>query len=834
MRVFFENQNLFYLSIIVSIIFIVFIYFMKIKNRNYLILQAISCLCLFCILSSPFILKVVTLQKTAFLIDISNSMPKEDIYKRINSLYSKNDEIFLFSKGLTPFPINLGELKDINLLKNSWSSLNLKETNIKNNLEEIIEKNIFKKIVIYTDGYESSDKLIEQLNRAKEFPIKIYPLIPDFSNQKKEISNLIELKVNSSSVEKINHPSKLQLLIKSNKPSLKTNIIVLQNGETIFEQSSNISNLKYVTHEILSKPLKDGINNFNIKILDNLGNVLSTKNINITAIKKETILLLSNSLNDAVFLEGILKNTGFNFISDYGVENNFDNIQKYTAIILNNFPYKKLGENNAKKIENWVRNGGKFIMIGGENSFGVGGYKNTSIENILPVTLQEPQKKIIRLNMAIALILDCSGSMEQDSKIEFLKLAGKKLINNLNDDDYIGVIGFNTNSFSVFPISKIKETKKIALESIDTLTPFGGTNLLPAMNDAIDMLSKVRAGGKHVIILTDGKVPGNVQGFLDTATIIRMTGGTISTILLGSNIDPYLLKNMAKIGKGNFYQTNNISTLPDIFIEDLNLIKKDDAFKENVYNVKTHLLESTSITSFPILKGFVITTPKDDSKVELIVSSFGEEEPLLISKDIDKGKSIAFTSDMNGRWSSEWIKWNDIYLFWEQVLYNFLLNKNQTLKNILDYNFFQYVKDNSLYLDMNFFNNIASKDLSIELLTPSKQTQVLTPNEVALGHFIAKYNNPIKGNYQVTLLYKDKKESSVIFDIEKNILEQKHQTPNMTLLQLLALKSFGKINPNKNDLKINTNMQEKYDISIYFIIFSIVSFFFGVFKREKL
>ncbi len=834
MKIFFENQSLFYLSLFLSVLFIGIIKFTCKKELSFT-LQILSCSFLLCALSFPFMFKKETLKKSAFLIDISNSMPDENIYKRIAPLYEAEDKIFLFSEKLSPFTIDINELKNIAMLKDSWKSLNLGKTSLKDNIEKIISQNIFKKIILYTDGFETNENLLHFLSTSSSsFKIKVYPLIPDFSKQKINTENYLDLKTHFSPIETTNKRAKIHLLAKSNKNKLTSNIIVLQNDKEIFQKKIKIDNLKYTIQEINSESLKNGINNFIIKIFDNSGNILEIKNINITAIKKESILLLSNSLQDAHFLENILKNTGFNFISDYNIENNFDNLQKYKVIILNNFPYGKLGNQNAEKLVKWINDGGKFLMIGGEHSFGLGGYKNTKIEEILPVTVQESQKKIIRLNLAIALILDCSGSMENDSKIEFLRLSAKKLINNLNNDDYVGIVGFNTNSFTVFPISRTGEARQVALESLNVLSPYGGTNLLPAMNDAIDMLSEVRAGRKHVIILTDGKVPGNPQTFLDTTTIIRMTGGTVSTILLGETTGSELLKEMAKIGKGNFYQTNNISTLPNIFMKDLDLMKEDPALKENIYDVKIHNLKNTSLTNFPTLKGFVVTYPKDGATTELFLSSFAENAPLLISKKIGLGESVAFTSDMNGRWSSNWISWHDIHLFWEQILSNLLANKNSTSKNILDYDFSHYVKNGLLYLDLSLFSNVSSKDLALEIIAPNKNPKFLELKEVDLGHFVAKYDTPKKGAYKVILNYKGKKESPIIFDLEnKNLSEEKHLSSNISLLNLLVSKSSGKINPSKKDLVSTGKIKTKQDISMYFIILSLISFLSSIFIRER-
>jgi uncharacterized membrane protein len=66
----------------------------------------------------------------------------------------------------------------------------------------------------------------------------------------------------------------------------------------------------------------------------------------------------------------------------------------YDLLILENFPYYKFGVNNLylENVKKFVLSGGGFIMIGGQNSFFLGGYKWTPIEEILPIMLSEKEK----------------------------------------------------------------------------------------------------------------------------------------------------------------------------------------------------------------------------------------------------------------------------------------------------------------------------------------------------------------------------------------------------------------------------------------------------------
>ena len=71
-------------------------------------------------------------------------------------------------------------------------------------------------------------------------------------------------------------------------------------------------------------------------------------------------------------------------------------IDTFDLIIFENFTYRKFGifPPHLESIKNWVNNGGGFIMIGGDNSFGKGHYQFTAIKDILPVIMDDEGESI--------------------------------------------------------------------------------------------------------------------------------------------------------------------------------------------------------------------------------------------------------------------------------------------------------------------------------------------------------------------------------------------------------------------------------------------------------
>ena len=72
-------------------------------------------------------------------------------------------------------------------------------------------------------------------------------------------------------------------------------------------------------------------------------------------------------------------------------------LPEFDLLIFENFTYQRFGITTAylENVRRFVENmGGGFLMIGGENSFGRGGYAGTPIEDLLPVTLNPSQETI--------------------------------------------------------------------------------------------------------------------------------------------------------------------------------------------------------------------------------------------------------------------------------------------------------------------------------------------------------------------------------------------------------------------------------------------------------
>ena len=126
-------------------------------------------------------------------------------------------------------------------------------------------------------------------------------------------------------------------------------------------------------------------------------------------------------------------------------------------VIFNNVEREKFSSGYLAEIERHVAAGNGFLMLGGEASFGPGGYRQTQIETILPVELREPKKE--EKNRAVVLVIDKSGSMREGNRLLYAKEAAKAVVRRLKDNDFVGVVGFDVEPFVVVPLTSVERLR---------------------------------------------------------------------------------------------------------------------------------------------------------------------------------------------------------------------------------------------------------------------------------------------------------------------------------------------------------------------------------------
>eukprot|EP01016_Furgasonia_blochmanni_P041762 TRINITY_DN546_c0_g5_i2.p1 TRINITY_DN546_c0_g5~~TRINITY_DN546_c0_g5_i2.p1 ORF type:complete len:571 (+),score=185.52 TRINITY_DN546_c0_g5_i2:106-1818(+) len=157
-------------------------------------------------------------------------------------------------------------------------------------------------------------------------------------------------------------------------------------------------------------------------------------------------------------------------------------------------------------------------------------------------------------------IIDRSGSMMGD-RIASLKESMRSLIDMLPSQSYFNVINFGSSYDFMFPDSLIADqsNKDKALAKIDSVdADYGGTEILQPVQEAI-RLKRIDGMPRVVFVLTDGDVSNGKQ----IISTIQKNAKDVRfySIGIGNGISPYLIKGIARAGKGTFELVKDNSNL---------------------------------------------------------------------------------------------------------------------------------------------------------------------------------------------------------------------------------------------------------------------------------
>lgn len=356
-----------------------------------------------------------------------------------------------------------------------------------------------------------------------------------------------------------------------------------------------------------------------------------------------------------------------------GVPASVSELERYDLVLVSDVPARSasgrdnLGYAQQQAIEQYVRRGGAFVMAGGPDSFGPGGYGGSLLErNVLPVRLDAEKEKDTP-GLALVLVLDRSGSMS-GQKIELAKEAAKATLEVLQRDDQIGVVAFDNQPMPVVRLQSAANRMRI-LNNLSRITAGGGTAILPALDVAFEELQESNAQVKHVILLTDGQ--SSREGIESLVGRMYRDGITVTTVAVGESADRDLLEQIAALAGGRYYSTNNADNIPKIFMKETSQVSRTSIVEEhfrpriNARFARLQMMRGVGSSGLPPLLGYVSTKPKPRAEV-ILTSHLGE--PLLARWRLGLGWAIVWTSDVKARWSYPWVRWKGYAQFWRQLV----------------------------------------------------------------------------------------------------------------------------------------------------------------------
>jgi Ca-activated chloride channel family protein len=180
---------------------------------------------------------------------------------------------------------------------------------------------------------------------------------------------------------------------------------------------------------------------------------------------------------------------------------------------------------------------------------------------------------VSRLPMNLVVVVDHSGSMASDGRLDKVKGGLHTMIDNLHDDDRLAIVEFDdTVNVDAAFADTLDRTTLHAI--IDRLAPDGGTNIYAGLEQGFQLLGDAPSSERQnrVIFLSDGNATAGDTSQDDILAMARThieAGIGLTTIGVGDDFDVALMRGLAEQGAGNFYFLEDPSAATEVFTEEL-------------------------------------------------------------------------------------------------------------------------------------------------------------------------------------------------------------------------------------------------------------------------
>lgn len=537
----------------------------------------------------------------------------------------------------------------------------------------VIKEDVQGRIVLISDGVQTEGSLSRTLSdlKARGVAVDVLPIDYTYNNE--------------VWLERLDLPAAVKLgetyeaaMVLSSLSDGEGNLVLRENGNVIAQQQ-----VKY----------KAGKNRFTVPLtLRSAGYYEYTATIEVP--KTEDSLAQNNTVLNYIFVEGegkvlLVKDTvgdkrdwdrlekairegerAVEIINGSDMPRDAASLMPYDAIIFCNVPHDEFDAQQLQAVRDAVYNlGAGFLMTGGPQSFGPGGYHRTVIEEILPVSMDISQKKVLPKG-ALAIILHTCEFPEGNT---WGKRITKQAIKVLGAQDEVGVLAYTEKGeewlFQLTPAAKYEElVPLINGASIGDMPGFQNP-----MQMGLNGLKKSDAATRHMIIISDGDppppTPQLIQEFLDAQISVSMVA-----IFPHGGLDISKMQGIAEVTGGRYYFPEDPNQLPAIFIKESKTLKR--SLLQNKTFVPSIGFPSPVIKGLegmPELKGYVITTAKGHPAMQILNGPPDAEEsdaldPVLSIWQHGLGKSAAFTSDFSTNWGQNWQNWDRFQPFVKQLM----------------------------------------------------------------------------------------------------------------------------------------------------------------------
>lgn len=347
----------------------------------------------------------------------------------------------------------------------------------------------------------------------------------------------------------------------------------------------------------------------------------------------------------------------------------------HRAVVLENVAAGRLGTAIRHLNAFVLERGGGLLVTGGRASFGTGGYFKSTIDPLLPVSMemrQEHRKQAI----ALAITMDRSGSMAMPvdggrTKMDLADLGAAAAIELLSPIDSVGVIAVDSSPHVIQELASA-EDKEALIGKVKTIQSMGGGVFsYTALFAAGKMLEDAEQQNRHVIFFADAADAEEHENCDALVAQMLRAGITTSVIALGTEADSdaTFLKEVAKTGGGEAYFTTDASELPRLFAQDTMTASRATFVEERTgTRALPDLFGVGEVVQggFAELGGYNLTYLREGG-VCGVVTTDEYQAPVFAFAQQGIGRTAAFTGEIGGTYGAPLVAWPGFASFFTSV-----------------------------------------------------------------------------------------------------------------------------------------------------------------------
>jgi hypothetical protein len=325
----------------------------------------------------------------------------------------------------------------------------------------------------------------------------------------------------------------------------------------------------------------------------------------------------------------------------------------YKAIVLDD---SKIAPEMAN-LRGYVRDGGGLVVVGGTNSYELGGYLNSSFESLLPVqslpsTFKGGKIGILILDISLSTLV--TRTRDGTTLLDYEKALATEILKSPDFRDYkVGIVVFGTKAYVINAPMPLSKGRTIMEDRIASLSPSGSedTYLDNGLQLAWDMLNASQGNGE-LIVISDGDLKNYEQVFLHSAELIRRMN--VTTRLMQVEAFPN-----AQGRFGELASKTNAIFLPFVYPSSLTTkvqgepektleeTKISGGYAVSVVNKNHYITSDLDINA--TITGFNDVTPKPGAQ-RLVAMANGK--PVLTTWRYGLGRVASLSTDDGSAWAA--------------------------------------------------------------------------------------------------------------------------------------------------------------------------------------